>query len=147
MTLNFSPGMISRKPLLLIGGLIFLLIIMFAPFKLIIAEKRAFKVVDSKGIPIREALVRQIWDQYSLHYRKEEVHKTDFEGYVFLPERAIKTKLFVLVSGAIRNVLEYTIHASISSSDSVGVSAEGYEWRWFFDGEGLESGIVVLKKK
>jgi hypothetical protein len=147
MSKNSCQGIISKRMLLVLILLILFLTIMFAPIRLTIAEKRTFTVVDPKGIPIQEAVVRQIWDQYSLHYRNEEVHKSDSNGYVVLPERAIKTSIFDLVSGGIGNILGYTIHASFCSSDSVGVHAEGYEWKWFFDGEKLESGIVVLEKK
>lgn len=133
--------------MLLIGGLIFLLIIMFAPFNLTIAERRAFRVVDQKGIPVREAMVAQTWNQFSLHYMNKEICKVDANGYMLLPTRTLTARLFDLVSGAIGNILEYTINAGIGSYDYVVVYADGYEVTSFTNGKGLESGIVVLKKK
>ncbi len=90
-------------------------------------------------------MVRQTWYQYSIEYRKESTHHTTVDGFVFLPSRIIRTKLFDLVYGAARKVFQYRLHTSIGSSDSIAVHAEGYGWRTFHDGKGLESKIVVLE--
>jgi len=132
----------KKKLILLSVALIFL-----APFRLTIAGEREFKVVDENGTPVSGAQARQTWYQYSLGHRSEETRKADAHGYILLPKRVIYTNLFFLLSGAISKIIEYQIHASIESSDSIGVYADGYEWRWFYDGKGLEKKLVVLKRQ
>jgi hypothetical protein len=131
-----------KKFKLLLVALIFL-----APFRLTIADEREFRVVDENGTPVRGAIARQTWYQYSLGYRSEENYKADADGYILLPKRAIYTNLTFLLLGAIGEIIVYKIHASIESSDSIGVHADGYEWRWFHDGKGLEKKLVVLKRQ
>ena len=130
----------TKKLMLLSVALIFL-----APFRLTIADKREFRVVDENATPVSGALARQVWYQYSLGHRSEETRKADADGYILLPKRAIYTNLILLISGALYKIINYSINASFESSDSIGVYADGYEWRWFYDGKGLEKKLVVLK--
>lgn len=125
--------------------LLFLIIVLLMPFNFMISPPRVFKVVDARGVPIEDALVKQIWDQYSLDYSMESEHRTDSEGVVFLPRRVVKTRLIDLLRGGIMNIIEYKIHAAIGSYDSVAVSVPGHKWKWFYNGEGLESGIVKIE--
>ncbi len=133
----------NRKKLILL----FMALIFLAPFRLTIADEREFRVVDENGTPVRGALAKQVWNQYSLSFESEETHKADADGYMRLPRRVIYTNLTFLLFGAIGEIIVYKIHASIESSDSIGVHAEGYEWRWFHDGKGLEKKLVVLKRQ
>ena len=122
-------------------------LILLAPFRLTIADEREFRVLDENATPVSGALTRQIWYQYSLGLQSEENYKADADGYIRLPKRLIYTNLTFLLLGAIGEIIVYKIHASIGSSDSIGVHADGYEWRWFHDGKGLEKKLVVLKRQ
>jgi hypothetical protein len=119
---------------------------LFIPFKLSISPERKFKVVDDNGAPIQNARIQQIWYQYSLRYSDDKRVLSASNGFVMLPQREVKTRYIDLLSGAIGKIVEYTIHASICSSDSVFVYAYGYAPVSFFDGEGLGD-TVVLKKQ
>jgi hypothetical protein len=129
-----------------IAGLLLLLLMLVFPFDLTIAPERSFKVVEENGAPIHRIQVTQIWDQYSLEYRDEERKLTGPDGHVLLPRRKVRTSGYDLIVGAAGKILEYTIHASICSSDTVLISAFGYESQYFFDGEGLGD-TVVLKRQ
>jgi hypothetical protein len=52
--------------------------------------------------------------------------------------------MFDIIYGAVSTIFEYKLNASIGSSDSISISAEGHGWKTFHDGKGLESKIVVL---
>jgi hypothetical protein len=120
--------------------------ILFTPFDFTISPERKFKVVGENGVPIPGSQVKQVWYQYSLGYRKEEIVLTDSEGFALLRRRGIKTRWIDLLTGALGKIVEYKIHASIGSADSVIINAFGYEAKWFFDGEGLGE-TVVLKRQ
>jgi hypothetical protein len=132
----------TKKLILLSVALIFL-----APFRLTIADKREFRVVDENGTPVRDALAEQTWYQYSLGHRSNEIHKANADGYILLPKRVTYTNLFFLLSGAIYKILKYKIDAGIGSSDSFCVHADSYKYRCFHDGKGLEKKLVVLKRQ
>jgi hypothetical protein len=138
-------SIIKNKALWLICFLV-LFFLSFLSFDLTISPERKFKVVDQNGKPILRARVQHIWDQYSLRCSDEERLLTDSEGFVILHRRGVKTSWFSLIKGAIGKFAEYTIHASITSSDTVLIDAFGYKPESFFDGEGLGD-TVVLKKQ
>jgi hypothetical protein len=147
MIANFLTIKNPRTLVLLSMALILFLTVLFAPFKFTIADEREFRVFDENGTPVRGALARQVCYQYSLRFQKEENHKTDSDGYIRFPKRVVDTSLFDLLSGEVSKIIDLKIDAGISSSDSIGVHADGYEWRWFDDGEGLEKKLVVLKRQ
>ena len=147
MTTNFNLFKGSKKTKMIFLAILLISVICYLPFKLTIADKREFRVVDVNGNSVNSAMARQTWYQYSLDYRREQTHKADEGGYVFIPQRAIKTNLIDLTIGAISKIMEYKIHAGIGSSDSIGVYAEGYNWKWFYDGEGLGKTVVLNRKK
>ena len=68
---------------------------------------------------------------------------TDSEGIVLLHRRGVKTNCFDLLIGAMGKIVEYTIHGSICSSDTVLIDAFGYESKSFFDGDGLGDTVVL----
>jgi hypothetical protein len=123
-----------------------LILALFLPFELTIAPERKFIVVDEDAKPISAASVKQIWDQYSLEFRKAENININPDGAVLLPKRTVKTRWIDLLGGALGKILEYTINASIGSSDTLIISAFGYEQKNFLDGEGLGK-TVVLKRQ
>jgi hypothetical protein len=130
----------------LILPLLFVIIFMFWPYEHTIAPERKFRVVDENTMPIKSALVRQSWYQYSLGITGEERKTTGVDGAVVFQKRTVRTRRVDLFCGAIKKILEYTIHASIGPSDTIVVSASGYEKIGVFDGEGLGD-TVVLKRK
>jgi len=136
----------QKKSVYLIFSLLILILILFLPLDLTLSPERKFKVVDDNGKPISAAIVKQISDQYSLEYSREERLSTGPDGMVVLPRRSVRTRLFDLMRGAVHNITEYKIHASIGSEDSILVDAFGYEQMWFYNGEGLGS-TVVLKRQ
>jgi hypothetical protein len=117
---------------------------LFLPFNYKIVEKRELIVVDGNGVPINNASVRQFWHQYSLGYKGGDDLITDINGLVILPARMVRTTIFDILYGTFSTIIEYKIHASLGSSDSVFISAKGHGSKWYYDGKGLESKIVVL---
>jgi len=136
-----------KKTMYLFFSLVLLLLIIFWPFDYTISPERRFKVVDEIGRPIPGAIIKQIWDQYALRLTEEEQLKTSGDGLVLLPRRTIKTRWIDLMAGAVTKIVEYKIHASICSSDSIFIDAFGYEPKWFFDGEGLGQIVVLNRQK
>lgn len=130
----------------LLLSLLVLLIILYCPFDFTISPERKFKVVDGTGMTISAAVVKQTWYQYSLKFREEEKINISSDGVVVIPQRKVNTRWIDLLSGAAGKIVEYTIHASIGSSDTLIINALGYESKWFFDGERLEK-TVVLKRQ
>ena len=121
-----------------------LMIFLLFPRTIILSSARELKIADLNGNPIKNAIVRQVWYQYSLRVNHEEDFLSDMGGNVFLPERKIKTRNFDLFKGCISNIKKYFIHASCCTSDSIGIFSEGYEGVWFHDGKGLKDGLVTM---
>ena len=96
-------------------------------------------------LSIPAVTVQQTWYQYSLQVRGEDKVTTIPDGVVVLPKRTVQTRWVDLLSGAFGKIIEYTINASIGSSDILIISAFGYESKSFLDGEGLGD-TVVLKR-
>lgn len=111
---------------------------------MILSSARELKITDLDGKPIKNAIVRQIWYQYSLRVEGEEDFLSDTNGKVSLPERNIETKNYDLFKGCISNLIKYFLHASCCTSDSIGIFCEGYGDAWFYDGEGLKDGLVTM---
>jgi hypothetical protein len=117
------------------------------PFELEIAPQRHFQIVDDHGQPLGSAVIRQIWDQYSLGQRGEIETKADNSGKVLLPARVIRTSVFSLLRGAVREIREVGIHgASFVSDDSVVILAEGFPPHIYFAGKGLRQGKAIIRK-
>ena len=114
------------------------------PRTIILSPERELQITKSDGKPIQNAIVRQVWYQYSLRISDEEDFLSDPNGKVSLPERNIKTRNFDLLKGCISNFKNYFINASCSTRESIGVFSEGYVDAWFHDGKGLKSGIVTM---
>ncbi len=121
------------------GFAVFLVI----PRMIILSPARELQITDLNGKPVQNAIVRQAWDQYSLRVNDEEDFLSGPNGKVTLPERNIKTRNYDLLKGCISNFKNF-INASCSTSESIGIFSEGYEDVWFYDGERLNNGIVVV---
>jgi hypothetical protein len=140
-------GILENKKLYLYAGLLGLMVVCVnVPFDLQLAPERQLQVVNSDGHPLRGALVRQIWDQYSLRERGEVQFQANDKGEVLLPKRTVQTSILALFRGAINEIRETGIHASFFSDENMIVLAEGYPPHIFFDGKGLKGGKAVIKK-
>ncbi|HEX8773111.1 MAG TPA: DUF6795 domain-containing protein [Pyrinomonadaceae bacterium] len=71
------------------------------------------QVVDGSGKPLKNAWVRQHWQDYSVESNgHEEDSYTDVNGYISFPERSIRASLLFRILGAILNTLSQGVHAS-----------------------------------
>ena len=127
--------------LILVGAIIAMLI----PFNLVMAPERELKIIDSDGNTVGNAMVRQIWSQYSLDLHGETDFTVNPRGEVSLPERAVRTNIASLISGAVIQIYDLKIHASFRSRERIAIFVPGYPSKWFYDGKGLESGTVVFQ--
>jgi hypothetical protein len=123
-----------------------LLVILFVPFNLMLSPERRLVFVDDTGKPIAYADVRQAWQQYSLGVLGEERLRTDNDGVVHLPKRSINTKVIWLIVGALREIRSVGIHAGFGSSEYVMIRIDGQTVKSYYDGKGLESERLVIKR-
>jgi hypothetical protein len=127
--------------ILVLSGLV---IVLLFPRTIILSPARELKITNIDGKPIKNAIVRQVWYQYSLRVNDEEDFLSGSDGKVSIPERNIKTRNIDLLKGCISNFKTYFIHASCSTRDSIGIFPEGYEDVWFHDGNGLNRDIIIM---
>lgn len=132
----------SLRVSLFIIGAIFITVLF--PFELVIAPERRMEFVDNDRKPISEALIDQTWYQYALGERGNIKLKTNTEGLVILPKRTVRTSIISLLWGGLNEFMSLGIHASYSSSEIITVFIDNQPVKWFYDGEGLESGDVVI---
>ena len=98
----------KRLWIVIIVGIAFLY-----PFKSTVVSSQNVLVITDDGTPIQNALVRQIWQHYSLEYRgHEEDLKTGANGRVTFPERTIRASLVTRVAYPIWILFNTGIHAS-----------------------------------
>jgi hypothetical protein len=117
------------------------------PFNLTVSPKREFVVLNIDDEPIKGALAKQVWYQYSLSSTKEVEVRSDLDGKIIFSRRVVKTNLLALISGAISKIWELKLDANVGSTDTVGVFVEGHNWKWFYDGIGLESGVIRFSEQ
>jgi len=135
------------KQIFILLIVISIFIIIIFPFKIKMAKKRFLTIVDVDGNPMTSVIVRHNWDNYSLNIRGEIDYSVDDKGRVFIKEQTAKTNIISVVLGSIKVISKTGIHTSFGSSESIGVLAEGYEDIWFYDGKGLISNVIAVKKK
>jgi len=98
----------TRLWIVIIVGLTFLY-----PFKSTVVSSQNVLVITDDGTPIQNALVRQIWQHYSLESRShEEDLKTGPNGRVTFPERTIRASLVRRVVYPIWILFKDGVHAS-----------------------------------
>lgn len=128
--------------------ILFLLIILISiPFELTISPERKFQITDPHGNAIKDASIRQNWDQYALNVHGEIDVKPSNNGEVYFPRRSVRTSALVLFWGAIKQFKGHGIHASFGSSDGIGIFVPGFKDTWIYNGKGIERGIVVIGKE
>jgi len=137
---------ITRRRFILLFVLTCAIVFIFLPFNLTMAPSRNFTITNTKGTPIPCLIVRQHWDQYSLDVRGQEDFVHFSNNDVKLPKRELRTTVFSLVKGAIKQICELGLHAGFGSFESIGIFAKGYQHRWLHAGRGLDKNIVLLAK-
>lgn len=129
------------------SAFLILIAILFVPYNLVISKDRTFQVVDKNLNPLAGSAVRQEWIQYSLDLREEDLRFSDQNGFVFLPERRVRTSIIELLNGAYEKLKKYGLNASFTSHDIIHIQSNGYESCVIFDGQGIENGKVVMERK
>lgn len=98
----------KRLWIVIIVGIAFLY-----PFKSTVVSSQNVLVITDEGKPIQNALVRQIWQHYSLESRShEEDLRTGPNGRVTFPERTIRASLARRVVYPIWILAKDGVHAS-----------------------------------
>ena len=90
-----------------------LVILVLYPFKMIVVPEKRVLVIISDMHPVRDALVRQSWQNYSLEREgHEEDLPTDAHGRVKFPTRTIRTPLVWRLLGPLASIAGQGVHAS-----------------------------------
>jgi hypothetical protein len=98
--------------ILLIGSICVAIALLY-PYQSTVCPAWKIQVVDEAGNPLKDAFVRQHWQDYSVESDGHEQDAyTDENGYVSFPERTIRASLLSRGIGAISNTLSEGIHAS-----------------------------------
>ena len=83
------------------------------PSQLVVAPAAVLIVVDPDGAPVTGALVRQVWQDYSVESEShEQDFTTDAVGRVALPARLIRSSRIERAVGVVRNLAATGVHAS-----------------------------------
>ena len=116
-----------RKWVLLV--LVLLAIVMLYPFKTTVVPLQRVLVTTKDKHPIRNALVRQIWKDYSLErYGHEEDLRTDAHGRATFPTRTIRAPLIWRFLGPLASIAGQGVHASFGvHTDMFPLANEGTE--------------------
>ena len=84
------------------------------PYETTVAPGGKIRIVDEAGTPMPACLVREFWRHYSVEAMD---HREDFQcdqlGKVTLPQRVIRASITWRLWGALRNVLQDGVHASL----------------------------------
>jgi hypothetical protein len=93
--------------------LVSLAVVMLYPFKKTVVPSQQVLVTTKDMHPISNALVRQIWQDYSLErYGHEEDLPTDTHGRVTFPARTIRAPLVWRFLGPLASIAGQGVHAS-----------------------------------
>jgi hypothetical protein len=90
-----------------------LAILLLYPFKTTVVPEKRVLVATNDMHPVRDALVRQIWQNYSLEREgHEEDLPTDAQGRVTFPARTIRAPLVWRLLGPLASIAGQGVHAS-----------------------------------
>ena len=104
--------MISKRKWVLVI-LASLAILGLYPFQITVVPEKRVLVMTNDMHPVRDALVRQSWQNYSLEREgHEEDLRTDAHGRVTFPTRTIRAPLVWRVLGPLASVAGQGVHAS-----------------------------------
>jgi hypothetical protein len=101
----------TRKLVALI--VVILAVLLLYPFKKTLVPELRVLVVTQEMHPIRNAMVRQSWQDYSLErYGHQEDRLTDENGRIMFPTRTIRASLLWRVIGPLASIAGQGVHAS-----------------------------------
>ena len=110
-TLIMETGRSIRK--WVIFALVLLAMLTLYPFKMTVVPSERVLVVTADMHPVKDALVRQRWQNYSLEREgHEEDLRTDLHGRVTFPIRTIMANLLRRLLGPLVNIADQGVHAS-----------------------------------
>ena len=90
-----------------------LAILVLYPFKITVVPEKRVLVITNDMHPVRDALVRQSWQNYSLEREgHEEDLPTDAHGRVTFPTRTIRASLVWRLLGPLASITGQAVHAS-----------------------------------
>ncbi len=90
-----------------------LTILVLYPFKITVVPETRVLVMTNDMHPVRDALVRQTWQNYSLEREgHEEDLPTDAHGRVTFPTRTIRAPLVWRLLGPLASIAGQGVHAS-----------------------------------
>src|SRR5882724_9719665 len=102
----------SRKRKWVIVWIVPVLLVLF-PFKTTVVPEQHVLFVTNDMHPIKGALIRQIWQNYSLEREgHEEDLPTDARGRVIFPARNLRAPLIWRVLGPLASIAGQGVHAS-----------------------------------
>jgi hypothetical protein len=107
----------------------------------------SIQVTDQQGNPIQGALVRQIWQNYSIEDQGHEQDlRSDNNGQVSFPRRTIRASIFTRTIHPILNALQQGVHASFGVDASIGAFADDRDgWVYYHPHEPLPEQVVLHK--
>src|SRR5712671_410850 len=98
------------------GIILVAVVLILYPFKTTVAPEQHFLVVTNDMHPVKDALIRQIWQNYSLEFGgHEEDLPTDVHGRVTLPNRTIRANLIWRILGPFASIAGQGVHASFGA--------------------------------
>jgi len=101
----------TRKWVIVI--IVMLTVLLLCPFKKTLVPEQRVLVVTKDMHPIRNAMVRQSWQDYSLErYGHEEDLPTDTHGRATFPTRSIRAPLVWRLLGPLASIAGQGVHAS-----------------------------------
>ena len=121
---------------------------MLVPYSSPVVPAWRLRVVDPDGRPVPAITVRQHWQNYSFESRGHEIDaKTDAEGWVAFPARAVSERaLFRLVVPAVNRILG-GVHASFGPTSMVQAWNNEYEGWVNYKAQGpLPDRLVLIKR-
>jgi hypothetical protein len=112
------------KILVIFLGLV--VIAVLYPFEVTVVPAWRMRIVDEKGVPLTNSMVREVWMHYSIETRgHEEDSRTDNDGYVSFPERTIRAPLLQRLVRTTLNKLNP--HGSLGPVAYIICLAPGYD--------------------
>jgi hypothetical protein len=101
----------TRKRIIVI--FVVLATLLLYPLKTTLVPAQHVLVVTEDMHPVKDALVRQIWKDYSLeHVGHEEDLPTDLHGRITFPARTVRASLLRRMIGPLASIAGQGIHAS-----------------------------------
>ena len=94
-------------------ALLVMAIVLLYPFKTTVVPETRVLVVTDDMHPVKDALVRQSWKNYSLeHQGHEQDLLTDAHGRITFPTRTIRAPLIWRILGPVASIAGQGVHAS-----------------------------------